>query len=206
MNKLLVLLLAASPLCSAAQEVQSPKVRPSKAPNHRYELSATGGIAFSSYCELLNTMYIGDFNTVSLYKNIGRLQIGAGIDFYLQDGRPYSVTPHLILNRTLQLNRICLYTGVTAGYLTIFSNELFFYNYKNDAFKGIEAGVQAGIVYDLGKHFALTAETCVRYMGVWNKKLNYDRIYDKYVFNGTYENTYLRDVYFPSKIGFRWRF
>lgn len=206
MNKLLVLLLAASPLCSAAQEVQSPKVTPSKAPNHRYELSATGGIAFTSDGELLNGMYIGDFNTVSLYRNFGRMQLGVGVDFDIVGGDPLLLIPHAILNRTLQMNKVCLYAGVSAGYANIFTIQRFASFYKNRMSKGYMAGAQAGIVYDLGKHFSLTAETCVRYVEAWNKVKNYSVINNEYKFDGSYTPEHIKELYFPSKIGFRWRF
>ncbi len=198
MKKLFSILLALAPVITIAQQND-------KAPQHQYETSIMSGVGHEDGYGLMNDLYIGSLNTISFYKNINRTQVGIGVDVDINIGHSVFMAPHLILNRTLELRKFNFYAGVMGGYAHLqFDNPTSFT--KNKASKGYIAGCQAGMLYKLGKHFAINGELAARGTQLWNKKSEYTFFGDvAYGITGVESYNYFTH-YYVGKLGLRYRF
>lgn len=206
MKKLLSILLAAIPVVGFAQESDvQPTTEKTKPAMAKFEAGVTGGLVFDSHIVMVNDMYIFNFNTGSFFVNLNKVQIGAGVDVDFIGGSHTLLAPHLIVNKTHQYKKGYFYAGGMAGFARM-RHEPFTPLYVDaPSSKGFIVGLQAGVTYNLGKHFALNAETGVRSLQLWVKEYPYILQYpERLDFVSVTRQTF--DVYFPSKIGIRYRF
>lgn len=210
MKYLITLLLSTLVGNCYAQETVATKAD-SKAPPHKYELSITSGIALDENFEPNFNLYIGNTNNISFYKNFKRNQIGIGIDVDIAPENTWLwlVAPHLILNRTIELNKTCYYAGIMAGYASMQHGGMnSFRYYKNTSSKGFIAGIQAGMIFDISKHLAINTEACIRYSKLWNKaQYPIGPIFlDQTQQSVEVPPMNFTNLYFQCKLGLRYRF
>ena len=165
--KRLCSLLLLLPLSVLAKNKQQDK----EVPQRKYEIGLLGGKALDVN---ENFKFLGaPFSRVALtgidvYRNMGRNQVGLGTDIELWN---YGVgtnkyikyfSPHARFNRTLELNDLNLYAGVSLGYtwydLYDHSGGLVVTDISESG-KGLKAGVQAGVLFKITQLVAINFES-----------------------------------------------
>lgn len=102
----------------------------------------------------------------------------------------WHITPHILINRTLETKHFNFYAGVMGGYVR--------YNHSGMIGNGITGGVQTGVLYKLHKNIALNAELAGRV-----SEIKYHATYDVGPYNVSEYS--LSEFFLPMRLGIRVR-
>lgn len=217
MKKIIVLLLAITPIITQAQTADvvtpKPKIQPAK-----WEVSGNWGHAETTHDfdmeACIDMMLTGGF---AVYRNFNGIQLGLGVDGGSLPEEYADVTPTVIVNKTFDFgtnNRLYGYIGVNGGYVARWHNQD--YTALNNTWShGYVVGAQTGMVINICERIAVNMELGVR-RAEYNNTTNVanfendhdhamsDAALSSYI-HPTPQNVTFREMHFPKKLGVRIR-
>lgn len=216
--KKLILLVLLVPYLTAAQDFG----RSSKVPEKKFEISLLAGKAMdlTHLPKIIGSVEKSRiyFTGVNVYFNIRRTQLGFGIDLEptKYDGAekyriPY-VSPHIVINRTLETENFSFYAGGMIGYIRYDGVEYDAISHAvlEDYGNGIVGGLQGGVIFKLDDYTGLNVELALR-----GREIKHRYVSDLKgpLYGQPSSQSYIREMefgrfsyYAPIRLGFRFRF
>lgn len=196
-----LMLLLISSKCISAQDI--PKN--DQAPQNKYEVSILTGRALNAdNFEFYNfANYKLYFNSIHVYQNFNRWQLGVGLDVQLLPLKGRSSIfmyhmPNVVINRTAEFDYFSFYAGAALGYVHFNSKR-----FVNSIYgRGIITGLQTGIIIKFSKVVTVNGQIEGRIRQVWHKDTDISTIPKNSDRTLRYNSS---QIYIPLKIGLRVR-
>ncbi len=198
MKKLLALLLLC-PMLATADDNTTPTSKP-KAPKWEAGLNTGAALSFEKGYTFYDDALFAGRSNISLYRNIGGTQVGARVEGgYSPLDESWYMAPEIVVNKTIRFRHLYIYGGGGVGYKRADNSML---KGLSSISNGFTTGLQAGIVYHLGRHISVNAEAGIKSEQMWEKRqLPYTLGTDAPMYQTTNFS-----VYMPMSVGIRYRF
>ncbi|HEY1032929.1 MAG TPA: hypothetical protein VGD89_14230 [Flavipsychrobacter sp.] len=198
MKQLLSLLLLC-PMLAIADDNTTPTPKPKA---NKWEVGLNTGAALSfqkGYTFHDDALFAGRSN-ISLYRNFAGSQVGARVEGgYSPLDESWYIAPEVVVNKTIRFNHLYIYGGGGVGYKRTEHSMLTSISYSGN---GFTTGIQAGVVYHLGRHISVNGEAGIKSEQMWEKT---QAPFTPGSDAPRYQTTNF-SVYMPMSIGIRYRF